>query len=76
MPTFNFVARDDAGQTRTGTIEAASASVVASQLRTRGWIVVTLEEQFADLVDDADRSTLLRGLFAPRGVAVELGGGH
>ena len=72
MPTFNFVARDDAGQTRTGTIEAASASVVASQLRTRGWIVVTLEEQFADLVDDADRSALLRGLFAPRGVAVEL----
>lgn len=72
MPTFNFVARDDAGQTRTGAIEAASASVVASQLRTRGWIVVTLEEQFADIVDSADRSTLLRGLFAPRGVAVEL----
>ncbi len=72
MPTFAFVARDDAGQTRSGVIEAATAAIVTSQLRTRGWIVVTLDEQDARKRDKSIGSDSLRNFFAPRSVQVEL----
>lgn len=72
MPTFAFVARDDAGQTRSGVIEAATAAIVTSQLRTRGWIVVTLDEQDAGNRDKSIGSDPFRNFFAPRSVQVEL----
>ncbi len=72
MPTFAFVARDDAGQTRSGMIEAATATLVTAQLRTRGWIVVTLDEQDAGKRDKSIGSDSLRNFFAPRSVQVEL----
>ena len=72
MPTFAFVARDDAGQTRSGVIEAATAAIVTSQLRTRGWIVVTLDEQDAENRDKSIGSDPFRNFFAPRSVQVEL----
>jgi type II secretory pathway component PulF len=72
MPTFAFVARDDAGQTRSGMIEAATAAIVTSQLRTRGWIVVTLDEQDAGNRDKSIGSDSFRNFLAPRSVQVEL----
>lgn len=72
MPNFAFVARDDAGQTRTGAIDAASASIVASQLRTRGWIVVKLEEQLAAATASGSSGELFKSLLGPRNVQVEL----
>jgi type II secretory pathway component PulF len=72
MPNFAFTARDEAGQTRTGTIDAASASIVASQLRTRGWIVIKLEEQLAAANAGSSGQDLLKSLLGPRNVQVEL----
>ncbi|MCH2213484.1 MAG: type II secretion system F family protein [Fuerstiella sp.] len=70
MPNFAFTARDEAGQTRTGAIDAATASIVASQLRTRGWIVIRLEEQLAAAV--GSRRDLFKNILGPRSVQVEL----
>jgi type IV pilus assembly protein PilC len=72
MPTFAFVARDEAGQSRRGAVEAASASIVASQLRMRGWIVVTLEEQLSGASNSSAGNAIFSGIFAPRNVQVEL----
>ncbi len=72
MPTFAFVARDDAGQTRRGALEAANAAIVATQLRTRGWIVVTLEEQNSDARDRGTGAGSFKNLLAPRSTQVEL----
>lgn len=72
MPNFAFVARDEAGQTRTGAIEAATAAMVASQLRTRGWIVVKLEEQLAAARASTGSGELFKNLLGPRNVQVEL----
>ena len=72
MPTFAFVARDDAGQTRRGAIEAATAALVATQLRTRGWIVVTLEQEDTGTSNKGLGAGSLKNLFAPRSVQVEL----
>ncbi len=72
MPTFAYLARDDAGQNRSGSIEAANASIVASQLRTRGWIVVTLEEQDGAVNGNGIGANSFKTLFAPRGIHVEL----
>lgn len=72
MPTFAFVARDDAGQTRRGALEAANAAIVATQLRTRGWIVVTLEEQNSDARDLGTGAGSFKNLLAPRSTQVEL----
>ncbi|MAI35864.1 MAG: type II secretion system F family protein [Rubripirellula sp.] len=72
MPTFAFVARDDAGQTRSGAIEAATAALVATQLRTRGWIVVTLEQEDTGTSNKGLGAGSLKNLFAPRSVQVEL----
>ena len=72
MATFAFVARDDAGQTRRGAIEAANAAIVATQLRTRGWIVVTLEEQNSDARDSGTGAGSFKNLLAPRSTQVEL----
>ncbi|MEL7499753.1 MAG: type II secretion system F family protein [Planctomycetota bacterium] len=69
MPNFAFIARDEAGQQRTGTIEANDPAVVASQLRASGWIVVKIEEQAASTVD---RGSAFPSLLAPRSVHVEL----
>ena len=72
MPTFAFVARDDAGQTRRGSVDATSAALVATQLRTRGWIVVTLEEQLSVARSNSDRGEFLENLLRPRSIQVEL----
>ncbi|MEO1523890.1 MAG: type II secretion system F family protein [Planctomycetota bacterium] len=72
MPSFAFVARDEAGQTRTGAIDAATASIVASQLRTRGWIVVKLDEEFGSGSAQESRRGIFQSLFGPRNVQVEL----
>lgn len=72
MPTFAFVARDDAGQTRRGALEASNAAIVATQLRTRGWIVVTLEEQNSDARDRGTGAGSFKNLLAPRSTQVEL----
>ncbi len=72
MPTFAFVARDDAGQTRRGSVDANSAALVATQLRTRGWIVVTLEEQLSVARSNSDRGEFLENLLRPRSIQVEL----
>ena len=72
MPTFAFVARDDAGQTRRGSVDANSAALVATQLRTRGWIVVTLEEQLSATRSSSDRGEFLENLLRPRSIQVEL----
>jgi type IV pilus assembly protein PilC len=71
MPNFAFVARDEAGQTRTGAIEAATASMVASELRTRGWIVVKLDEQLAAATAGTNAG-LFKNILGPRNVQVEL----
>lgn len=72
MPDFAFVARDEAGQTRTGSIDAATASMVASQLRTRGWIVVRLEQQVTAARAGSSGGDLFKSLLGPRNVQVEL----
>ncbi|MEL7263960.1 MAG: type II secretion system F family protein [Planctomycetota bacterium] len=72
MPSFAFVARDESGQTRTGVIDAANSALVASQLRTRGWIVVKLESQESKGSDNQANAGILDRLFAPRSVQVEL----
>lgn len=72
MPNFAFTARDETGQTRTGAIDAASASVVASELRTRGWIVIRLEEQLAAANAGGSGRGLFRSFLGPRNVQVEL----
>ncbi len=72
MPNFAFTARDDAGQTRTGAIEAATAATVASQLRTRGWVVIKLEEQQAGANTGSRSRSWLRDRLGPRSVQVEL----
>lgn len=72
MPNFAFTARDDAGQTRTGAIEAATAATVASQLRTRGWVVIKLEEQQAGSSTGSRSRSWLRDRLGPRSVQVEL----
>ncbi|MEM7473746.1 MAG: type II secretion system F family protein [Planctomycetota bacterium] len=72
MPSFSFVARDEAGQTRTGAIDAATAATVATQLRTRGWVVIKLEEQLAGANTGNKSQELFRNLLGPRSVQVEL----
>jgi type IV pilus assembly protein PilC len=72
MPNFAFTARDEAGQTRTGAIDAATAAIVASQLRTRGWIVVKLEEQLAAASPGNSGRDFFKSLLGPRNVQVEL----
>jgi len=72
MPTFDFVARDDAGQTRSGAIDAANASIVASQLRTRGWIVVTLQQKVGTTGNNRILADSFKNFLAPRNVQVEL----
>ncbi len=72
MPTFAFVARDDAGQTRRGAIDADNAASVATQLRTRGWIVVTLDEQGAGTGEKRIGAESFKSIFAPRSIHVEL----
>lgn len=72
MPNFAFVARDEAGQTRTGAIDAATASIVTSQLRTRGWVVVKLEEELAAASSNSSSGEWFKNLLGPRSVQVEL----
>ncbi len=71
MPSFAFSARDANGQPQTGTMDAGSAAMVASQLRERGWLVLKIwQEQEAAAADKA--RGWLDGLLGPRGVQVEL----
>lgn len=42
MPAFNFTARDTSGRTQRGVQSAASAVVLASELRSRGWLVLDI----------------------------------
>lgn len=43
MPTFVFVARDGAGKTQRGSRNAGSARELAGELRSRGWLVSSIE---------------------------------
>ena len=48
MPEFTFTARDESGARQTGVIEAGSSSNVADQIRSRGWLVVSVEENVSE----------------------------
>ena len=72
MPNFAFVARHEAGETSTGAIDAATAFMVASQLRTRGWVLVKLEEQLTSTSNSSNGGNWLKSLLGPRNVQVEL----
>lgn len=71
MAAFIFSARDSTGQTQTGVIEAGSASLVASQLRDRGWLVLKIAQQTQDVSQAAARQWLA-GMLGPRSIYVEL----
>jgi type IV pilus assembly protein PilC len=43
MPSFNFTVRDTSGRTQRGVQSAASAVVLASELRARGWLVLDIQ---------------------------------
>ena len=60
MPSFNFTARDTAGRTQRGVQSAASAVVLASELRARGWLVL-------DIQIAAETRTGLTDALDPRG---------
>ena len=49
MPNFQFRARDAAGRSQTGLLDAPSPTVVAQSLRRRGWSVVDVRPAAADL---------------------------
>lgn len=71
MATFAFSARDESGQTQTGVVDATSASMVVSQLRDRGWMVLKIAQQL-DATGASKSPGLLDGLMGPRSVHVEL----
>lgn len=71
MASFAFTARDDVGQTQTGMLDAASAALVAGQLRDRGWLVLRIQEH-AEERTTAGGSGAWASLMRPRGVAVEM----
>lgn len=73
MPNFQFKARDAAGRTQAGTLEAASPTVVAQSLRRRGWSVVAVtpaaaEISAADLLHQINPMTHM----PPRSIDIEL----
>lgn len=70
MPTFEYSARDDQGQVQVGVVDAASAAIVASQLRDRGWIVVNVAEE--SIAERRPQRGLWSRLLGPRNVQVEL----
>ena len=71
MPSFNFTARDTAGRTQRGVQSAASAVVLASELRARGWLVLDIQiaaETRTGLTDALDP----RGWLPVRSIDVEM----
>ena len=53
MPEFSFEARDETGSTQTGVITAAAPSTVVDQIRSRGWLLVSV----AEAVEPANANT-------------------
>ncbi|MCH2127373.1 MAG: type II secretion system F family protein [Pirellulaceae bacterium] len=47
MPIYAFTARDANGTPREGTLEAASPNDAATELRDRGWLIISVNEQTA-----------------------------
>jgi len=48
MPNFAFIARDAAGTSQEGVLEAASAPAVVQNLRDRGWLVLDVHAEQAE----------------------------
>lgn len=53
MPEFSFEARDETGSIQTGVITAAAPSTVVDQIRSRGWLLVSV----AEAVEPANANT-------------------
>ncbi len=71
MPSFTFTARDAAGRTQRGVQSAQSAVVLASELRSRGWLVLDIQattEGQVGLTESLDP----RGMLPVRSIDVEL----
>jgi type IV pilus assembly protein PilC len=73
MASFIYNARDPNGQSQTGLIEAANTGLALSQLRDRGWLVVSLNEELEEEDQSSGRSKMgIQGFLGPRNVQVEL----
>jgi len=71
MPSFTFTARDTGGRTQRGVQSATSAVVLASELRSRGWLVLDIQiaaESGVGLTESLNP----RGWLPVRSVDVEL----
>lgn len=72
MPTFAFTARDPRGRTQRGNQQAASALELATQLRSRGWLVLDV----SPVAIDTDSVLLAyinpRGWLPVRSIDVEM----
>ncbi len=71
MPAFTFTARDTGGRTQRGMQSAASAVVLASELRSRGWLVLDIQIA-AETGVGLTESLNPRGWLPVRSVDVEL----
>jgi len=73
MPTFAFTARDTAGTTQRGMLEADGPSAVAQELRDRGWFVLDVRTQAARGSTGPTLASLAPNQWLPaRSVDVEL----
>lgn len=73
MPTFAYIARDGSGRAQRGSVESGSASELASELRSRGWVVLSVSASRA-ATGGADFAARARRALElpPGGVDVEL----
>ncbi len=71
MPSFNFTARDTSGRTQRGAQSAASAVVLAAELRARGWLVLDIQVAAETRVGIMDTLNP-RGWLPVRSVDVEM----
>jgi len=69
MPTFDFDARDTRGQRQRGASQAPSAAALASDLRKRGWLVLSVR---AARAAGSERSWNPLDWLPPRSVDVEV----
>jgi len=58
MPTFSYVAKNTGGETESGTFQAASKIEVARDLRSRGFVPITIEEKKAGKAGKSDFNIL------------------
>ncbi len=71
MPSFTFTARDASGRTQRGVQGSQSAAVLATELRSRGWLVLDIQATTEGQIGLAE-SLDPRGMLPVRSIDVEL----